>query len=308
MNFSFSSFAEALKAGARISAEDVLAIRRYVWPDGSVSDDEAEVVFELNRLASEPGPEWSAFFVEAMCEHVVNGQAPKGYVDEEAGQWLIGQIGRGGSQASRALELELVVRVLEKALNAPAALKSWALARVEAAIAGDGKVGEDEATMLRRILFASGGDGALAVSRDEAETLWRIKDRCLKGDNAPGWKQLFCQAVGNHLMAHDSYRPLERQEAARLEAWANDHRSSVLGFFGRMRPNASMDEALKAAFPDRKTAAEHQAEVEASRAVTADEGAWLDGRLETDGARDEYEEALLAFIAQENGERDQAAA
>ena len=50
MSFSYSDFAAALKAGARISAEDVLAVRRWVWPDGSVSDDEAEALFELNRL------------------------------------------------------------------------------------------------------------------------------------------------------------------------------------------------------------------------------------------------------------------
>src|SRR5688572_24872383 len=203
MSFSFSDFAAALKAGTRISAEDVLAVRRWVWPDGSVSDDEAEVIFELNRLASDPGPEWTSFFVEAMCDYVVNAREPKGYVDDEAAEWLIEQVGRGGASAGAAgaAELELVVKVLEKALNAPAALKSWALERIEKAVRADGKVGEDEAGQLRRILFAAGGEGALTVGQDEAEALWRIKDACLQGDNCPGWKTLFCQAIGNHLMA-----------------------------------------------------------------------------------------------------------
>src|SRR5688572_11803337 len=151
MNFSFSDFASALKAGAQISAEDVLAVRRFVWPDGSVSDDEAEVIFELNRLASDPGPEWKAFFIEAMCDYVVNARPPKGYVDDEASEWLTEQIGRGGTDSAKAAELELVVCVLEKALNAPAALKEWALKQIEAATASDGRVGDEEAKQLRRI-------------------------------------------------------------------------------------------------------------------------------------------------------------
>ena len=37
MSFSYSDFAAALKAGKPISADDVLAIRRWVWPDGAIS-------------------------------------------------------------------------------------------------------------------------------------------------------------------------------------------------------------------------------------------------------------------------------
>jgi hypothetical protein len=311
MSFSFSDFAGALKAGAQISAEDVLAVRRFVWPDGSVSDDEAEVIFELNRLASDPGPEWKAFFIEAMCDYVVNARPPRGYVDDEASEWLIEQIGRGGTEAAKAVELELVVCLLEKALNAPAALKHWALGRIEVATAADGKVGDEESKQLRRILFASGGDGALSVSAGEAEALWRIKDACLKGDNCQGWKQLFCQAVGNHLMAFSSYRPLERSEAARLDAWVNDRSSSVLGFIGRMGGSLGdglpVREAVDEAFREEQSAAEHDNEVDAARAIVPGERSWLNGHVEADGTRDEYEEALLAFVAEESGEDSKAA-
>ena len=64
MSFSFSGFDAALKAGARISADDVLALRREIWPDGAVSDAEASALFDLNRAARDAGPEWTAFFVE----------------------------------------------------------------------------------------------------------------------------------------------------------------------------------------------------------------------------------------------------
>ena len=52
MSFSYSDFAAALKAGAPIGVDDVLAVRRAVWPDGAVRAEEAEAVFELNRSAA----------------------------------------------------------------------------------------------------------------------------------------------------------------------------------------------------------------------------------------------------------------
>ena len=311
MSFSFSDFEASLKRGARLSADDVLALRRAVWPDGAVSEDEAVALFGLNRAAREAGPEWTAFFVEAMTEYVVNQRTPRFYVDDAAAQWLIGEIERDGSAAS-ATDLELVVKVLESALNCPEALKQWALKRIEAAVlSGEGPtrsgpprpnvVDEAEVGLLRRIVFAAGGEGACTVGAAEAETLWRLKDACLAGDNAPGWKTLFAQALGNHLMAYSDYRPLARDEAARLEAFVGDHESSVLGFLGRMGkagPAAGLRDLLH---PERApSAAEHDAAVRAAEAVTGTEQAWLDAHVEADGRHDPYEEALLAFIAGES--------
>jgi hypothetical protein len=304
MGFSFSDFSAALRAGGRISAEDVIAVRREVWPDGAVSDEEAESLFELHRLARDPGPEWAAFFIEAMCEHVVNSQPPRGYVDDKNAAWLVGQIDRDGDsgEARESIDVALVAKILDTALNCPASLKSWALGRIEAAVARDGQVGAEEVRLLRKIVFASGGDGALIVGKDEAEALWRIKDSCLHADNDPSWKTFFVQALGNHLMAFSSYRPLERDEAARLEAFVSDTRSSVLGFLGRMR-DANFGKALEQAREDLRehepSAADHDKAVDSAHAIEPGEKHWLDGRVDADGARDPYEEALLAFIAEE---------
>jgi hypothetical protein len=312
MSFSFSGFEAALKAGARISAADVLALRRAVWPDGAVSDEEASSLFDLNRAAGDAGPEWAGFFVEAMTEYVVNQRAPRGYVDEGAATWLISEIERDGA-VTGAADLALVVKVLETALNCPEALKAWALGRIEAAVlTGEGPtrsgaprpnvIDEAEAALLRRIVFAAGGEGACTVGADEAELLWRLKDACLAGDNAPAWKTLFVQAVGNHLMAYSSYRPLEREEAARLEAFVDDHRSSVLGFFARMGRAGPAEGARDLLHPHREPgAADHDAAVHAAASITGAEKAWLDAHVDADHRRDPYEEALLAFVAAENG-------
>ncbi|HTU09265.1 MAG TPA: hypothetical protein VMG08_00085 [Allosphingosinicella sp.] len=297
MSFSFSDFSAALKAGHRITPEDVLAVRRAVWPDGRVSDAEAGLVFDLNRLIAEPSPEWRGFFIEAMTDYVVNQKTPRGYVDEANGDWLIAEVDRDGEPVSR-LELELVVKVIERALNCPARLRGWALAQIEEAVGrGTRTVDADECRLLRRLVFAPGGEGALVVGQDEAEALWRLKDACLQSDNCPEWKTLFVQALGNHLMGFSSYAPLAREEAARLEAFVDDHRASVLGFFGRMRGANPLAEARQ--LFGEKASVDHAAGLAEAEAVTPTEQGWLDGKIEADGARDPYEEALLAFVAAE---------
>ncbi|HYD12796.1 MAG TPA: hypothetical protein VEC11_08105 [Allosphingosinicella sp.] len=297
MSFSFSDFAAALRNGHRITPEDVLAVRRAVWPDGRVSDAEAGIVFDLNRAVGEPSPEWRDFFIEALTDYVVNQKAPRGYVDEANAAWLIAEVDRDGEPVSR-LEVELVVKVIERALNCPASLRSWALAQIEEAVVrGARTVDADECRLLRRLVFAPGGEGALVVGQDEADLLWRLKDACLRSDNAPEWKTLFVQAVGNHLMAWSSYKPLERDEAARLEAFVNDHSSSVAGFFARMRGANPFAEAKKVL--DEEKDVDHAARLAEAEEVTPDEQGWLDRKVEADGARDPYEEALLAFVAAE---------
>ena len=225
MSFSFPDFAASLKSGRPVTPEDVLAVRRAIWPDGRVSDTEAGFLFDLNRLIETPSAEWRDFFLDALTDYVVNQKAPRGYVDEANAAWLIAEVEQDGEQVTR-LEIELVVKVIERALNCPARLRSWALAQLEEAVVrGSRTVDAGECALLRRLVFAPGGEGALVVGADEAEALWRLKDACLDRDNAPEWKTLFVQAVGNHLMAWSSYKPLARDEAARLEAFVNDDRS-----------------------------------------------------------------------------------
>jgi hypothetical protein len=309
MSFSFSDFSVSLEVDGAIIPQDVPAIRRAVPPDGVVARAEAETLFELHRQAHSPSLEWCDFFIEAIADHVLNGAGPCGCVDDETASWLIGELDRTGDPIG-AVELELVVGIVEKALNAPASLKAWALAEIECCVLsgegatrrqGDvrpGVVDEAEVDLLRRIVFASGGGGAL-VSQDEAEMLWRIKDAALGAANAPGWLKLFAQAVGNHLMACSSYRPLERTEAERLEAFMEDRRSSVLGFLARMG-GPDFNGAARAFGRDRG-AQDHAAAADSAAAVTPMENGWLQFDVARDGKRDEYEEALIRFVEGESG-------
>jgi hypothetical protein len=319
MSFNFSDIAAALQGGGEIAPEHVLAARRWAWSDGGISPEEAETIFALNHLARDPAPEWCDFFVEAMTEYVVNRQPPRGYVSDENADWLIARIDHDGRVDTMA-ELELIVKVVEAAHGTPTRLRDYALRQIEQAVltgAGPtrrggaiapGKIDPAEVQLLRRLIFAPGGDGAIAVTRAEAEMLWRLKDATLGADNAPDWPRLFVQAVGNHLMAWQDRAPLERAEVARLEAFVADRTSGggVAGFFGRMaRAGGSGMDALREeqAAEARTSAASHDQAVAAARAVTPDEAEWLRGRIGADGRRDPIEESLLAFVEEESGWR-----
>ena len=127
---------------------------------------------------------------------------------------------------------------------------------------------------------------------------WKKYYRDLYEDNAPGWKTLFVQAVGNHLMAYGSYKPPGRGEAARLEAAMDDTRAGVGRFLGRMA-QAKLD-GFRYVFGQAERT-DHDAAAAAARAVDPVEAGWLKARVDGDGAVDSLEQALIAFIAEESG-------
>lgn len=307
-----TDLAARLEAARAITGEDVLALRRQVWPDGIVGAEEAELAFRLNQSVAQPTREWTDFFVEAITEYVVNGVEPKGYVDARTGDWLIAQVERDGMIETLG-ELELLVKILEVALDAPASLRAFALAEIERAVLiGEGAtrtgtldpggINADEVALLRRILFARAGDGPGIVSASEAELLFRLKDATIGAANAPGWRDLFVRGVANYLMAHIGYRPLDRAEAERLNAFMRDSRPRIGGFLGRMAGSLLSGEALAALRPPR-VATRRAGDVAASATITPSEQAWLDRHIAADATIDAFEQALLDFIAAERAGR-----
>lgn len=309
MSIHFRDIAEQVSADGVITADEILALRREGWSDGRMQPEEAEAIFVINDRIANKTPEWTDFFVEAIAEFTVNGAQPQGYVDEERARWLIARLDHDGRVETLA-ELELLLKVLDKARNVPDELKAYALAQIEQAVLkGEGPtrdgglldagcINATEAGLLRRMIFAQGGDRPAAVSRDEAEMLFRIKDATLGAGNAPEWKQLFVQGVANYLSGYSSGNAqLTRERAGELESFMNDAQSGVGRFFGRM-----VRSDIGAGFGDafsRKRAFDRDAAIEEARAVTDTEQTWLQGQLDADDRRDELEDALMAFLDEE---------
>jgi hypothetical protein len=309
MSVHFGELAKKIGADGAVTGEDVLALRREAWPDGRISQAEAEAIFALNGQLATKSDEWVDFFVEAVGEYVVNQRAPAGYVDAENATWLMEQIDADGELGSMA-EVELLVRVFERAQNVPCALKDYAISQIELAVLegtgptrGGGKleagnVNATEAKLLRRAIFAPASERPAAVGRKEADMLFRLKDATLGADNAPEWKQLFVQGVANYLQGYsDANAQISRERASELQAFMNDTTVSVGGFLGKMAkesPNVfGKVFGKKAAQPSREEG------VAEAHEVTHSEREWLDARIEANGQVDEYERALLDFLAED---------
>lgn len=317
----FAELAVTLKASGKLTDSDTLAVRKLVWPDAVLQPEEADALFELNTACPERSTAWADFFVDAIFYYVVHQLDPKGYVSEENAAWLRTRIDRDGVVESLA-EFDVLVRIMETASNAPDSLKAYALNQIEQTVlkgtgptrlygtVQPGQIDDAEVMLLRRLLFARAGDGNIIISTAEADLLFRLKDATLGAQNAADWPILFVQCVANHLMAHQTHTPISAAEEKRREAWLTEAPTGIGGFIGKMLSKPSLltgltilsrRDKVTPSENSRQAAAEHDAAVEQSRAITSAEAAWLKAKISVDDDIDEMEKALLAFIVDETG-------
>ena len=315
MTMHFRNIAEQAAADGAITPREIMGLRQAGWTSGDIDRQEAEALFAVNDRLLERSRQWSDFFVEALGEFILNGAAPKGYVDDAQADWLIGRIDHNGKVDSMT-EMDLMVRLFERALNVPDRLREYALGQIEAAVlTGEGPtrcggalkkgcVTEAEARLMRRIIFSSGSERPAAVSRKEADMLYRIKDAALGSASSPEWKRLFVQGVGNYLMGFAGQAPLSSERAAELESFMDDHRSSVGAFFGRMGKSAVKGKLFKGLRRHEKTvrAGNLAGRADQTREIDTSEKAWLKDRMDGNARIDEFDQALLDFIVEETGQ------
>ncbi|TPO10941.1 hypothetical protein [Mesorhizobium sp. B1-1-5] len=298
----------------KITAEDVTMLRRDVFADGLVSRGEAEALFALDQTARDKCGEWAPFFVEAVTDYIVHQEKPDGYISEQNADWLVRTVSRDGIVDGRT-ELELLVHVLEEAKSSPSELSAYALEQVAHAVI-DGKgplmhggslvpghIAKAEVDLLRRILYAYGGDGNIAISKAEAEVLFRINDRTAAADNDPSWSDLFVKAIANYVMCSTGYEPPTREVALRHENFLDEAAPTLGGFFSRMVSGgfAAILEAyhspgdIEAEWEARNRAAEALAR--RAETIDASEAEWLAERV-GGGRRPlrDNERALLTLI------------
>jgi hypothetical protein len=308
-------FAHLTEVG-RVTEGDVMTLRDLVWTEEALEQSVIDALFAVNDRLSDYSSVWTDFLIEAVEYYLLEQCMPQGFIDEDRAYWLYERIDKNGLVGSRT-ELELLISVLEHAESVPDNLRSYALEQIEAIIvSGEGptrtgqdrivnRVNEAEVELLRRAIFAGGGEGAVVVGNEEANMLFRIKDATLANDNAPGWMTLFVQGVGNHLMAHSDYRPLSPEEAARLNKFMENYTPSLGAFFKRTLPRAMIGtgtvvEAFKSLFPKKEDPFAKKLALEQHNLVTTDEAAWLKTQIATDGQTDDYEKALLTFVVDES--------
>ena len=315
MTTHFTELAQRAAADGAISPQELLGLRREGWGDGIVTREEAEALFAINNALTERSDEWCDFFVEAIGEFVLNGTQPRLQCNGEEAQWLIAQVDHDGVVES-LVELETLVRIIERAENVPDRLKQYAAEQVEKEVlAGTGPTrcgGELAAThisaaecrILRRVIFASGGHGPAAVSRFDAELLFRIKDATLEDENAEEWGDLFVDGVANFMRGFvlDNAQLSHERKAALLkfvETESNGHGAflaSVIRESGHVGRNVGW--AISHLNGQDGPQNDYFADAAAGHEVTDFEHSWLETQLAKNGQIDELETRLLKRIVE----------
>jgi hypothetical protein len=303
---------EEILARGRIAAADVLKLRHEVFWKGVVTENDAEMMFRLNdRLGSSADPAWPPFLVEALVDYVVMQADPSGYISEDNAYWLIDRISHS-DHVDTACELELLVKALERAKLSPVKLVQFALQQVKfGVLEGDGHIGrnrkqetgvidEAEVELVRRILYAFGGDGNIAVTKQEAEILFDINDATAEAKNHPAWSDLFVKALANFLMAASGYQVPTRPEALRREAWLDTPTAGIGGFMSQMlaRSLSAVWDAYEYGSLDgepRKAETSSELTMGFEPRVTAEEAGWAAKRVGRHGLH-ANELALINFL------------
>jgi len=305
-----------IKARGSIKDADVLKLRRNYYDDSRISAEEADTIFALNEACPVQDPAWAECFNETITDYVVDQMEPEGYITAENAQWLIERITRDGRVESKT-ELELAVNVLDKARWAPQSFVRFALDQVkEGVINGTGPlragkmlspgvVTESDVELLRRILYAFGSDGSLAITRPEAEVLFEIEEATSDADNHAAWSDLFVKAIASCVMAASGYATPPREVALARELWLDRRNDLSLdnvlsgmvtgmkSLFSGYREQTDEERAI-----GRLT--QQKIEIVTHETVTQAEAEWLAQRIGHDGELTPNEMALLIFLKAES--------
>lgn len=315
---------EIINSG-KITSQDVILCRRTMFGDGHISDDEAQSILTLNTNVDEICAEWADFYVEAITDYLVHQTQPRGYISQENANWLINNMLKDG-KVDHQTELELLISLVENALTVPPVLSSMVISEVQyAVLKGEGPmrrnlslepgaIGAAEVDLLRRALYAAGGDGHVSITQEEANSLFELNDATIEAKNDPAWSDLFVKAIASYLMAFSGYKAASREDALRRENWVEDTSSSLGGMMGDMVADGFSNmlvSGLRSVWSDLQGKAGIEASYEqklssddglTSKAekISEDEARWLAERIGRDGVLHENEKALLRFIKEES--------
>jgi hypothetical protein len=167
-------------------------------------------------------------------------------------------------------------------------------------------VTEGDVDMLRRILYAYGGDGSIGVTQPEAEVLFDIDAATADAENHPAWRDLYVKAIANCVMSASGYAAPAREISLARDAWL-DRRgdlalesivsgmgSGLKNFLTGYRKQTDEERAIA-----RLT--QQKVEIVTNEGLTVAEATWLAERIGHDGGITPNEQALLMFLKADSG-------
>jgi hypothetical protein len=307
---------DTISSRGSIREQDVLRMRQAYYDDGLITSEEAMTLVRLNETCPVQDAAWSQFFVQALCDYVVNQAEPEGYITAANADWLISMIAPEGKVRTKT-ELDLLLQVLDTARWSPERLVRFALDEVKRAVVeGDGPlrtggtratgtITDAEVELVRRVLYAFGGDGSIAVTRAEAEVLIAIEESIASGTPNAAWTDLFVKAMANVILAASGYAPPSREEALRSDSWLKRRGDlSLANLVDAIATSslASVWDAYSEQSAEERALARlerQRIEIITNEEITEGEASWLVDRLTRDDRLTPTELALIEYLRRE---------
>lgn len=303
-----------IRTRGSIRDQDVALLRQCIMIEGRSGSDLAETLLALHRTCPVQGPAWAPFLIDAICNHIIDDVAPEGYLTAANTEWLLAAIQPQGRIDTKA-ELDLLLMALDRARWAPVTLVRTALEQVCRAVetgAGPlratspmpaGAIAETEVELVRRILYAFGADGRVAITRDEAEVLFAINDAVAAGGPNPAWTDLFVKAIANVVMSASGYEIPSREAALAPSSVAVDvtEAPSATAYMLSALTSRYGDviERYVEQTPEERALARlerQRIEIITGSGMSGQEADWLSERLGRDGVVSLAEAALVGYL------------
>lgn len=299
MTPALSDIVARLLSAGRITADDVLSLRAEIYGADSLAPDAMEALARLEAAPGDRDPAWGDLLSEAVVDFVVHQEDPPDYVDDAKCDWLM-RVFAGDVRPESGLQT--LARVLEAATEVPPRLASFVVTKARDSLCAKGRIAADDVALLRRLVYAGGGDGNLRVTREEGEALFAIDTAARTAFNDPAWAEFFAEAVGAAVLAASPYTPESREAALRDEAWLA-HKDTLGEFAAHMAAKPDLKGAIHEILHpsddlrDEWKAAEAKIEADEADAgrITDDDARWLVGQLSR-GPLSPPERRLLAFL------------
>ena len=220
-----ASIESKIRQSGRISADDVLALRRAIYQDGSIGRDEADFLLELNRQSRGDDPAWAEFYVEALTDFLYWREGSDSVLTEDAERMLMDWIGPADS-IDDGTELRLLLRLMFRSNGSSETFRSYVLDAVRHSVLHSrqalyghsertpGAIDAADVEVIRKLVYGLAGQSGMAIGAAEAEFLFELNRATAGAANAPGWRDLFVKAVTMHLLfAGDSPDRIDAAEA-----------------------------------------------------------------------------------------------
>ncbi len=200
--FSFPACMAAAKG--RIDPHDVILLRKFSFPEGVASRDQAEALVALHHACPTRCSEWEVFFIEALADFIVHREHPLGKLDDDKVAWMM-EAFAGDGVVKTKLELDAIVHAAELVHDTPTSLSTFILDQIRRSLLPDPRgahatfrpplaaVTAYDLALAWKVLRTSVHDGRLVLSSKERMLLRAIDMLTDDDQDHPLWREMIAQ-------------------------------------------------------------------------------------------------------------------